>query len=260
MIQENEHIIEQTRDEAARLLDELEKAQEESVERTLSSPSSDLEHTWISTNSVRGSFSIPWLIVGSFGFIAIVSVLAVIIVLNATDHLWTKEATISNSEADTGGRSTESRMRLMPQAAMTASPKAIRDDQQLDSKTELSTTSGTWEPTSKYKFGRLPDSTYPDSCAFSQTDLAGQAIISRSNVDYWACKDEGGNSTDGFSVLWADGKRSKYLFGPGGTGTVVGTNRQTYPMRWRNEIKNGTEVIVISHESGATSWIPGHVN
>lgn len=119
---------------------------------------------------------------------------------------------------------------------------------------------GQWGPANSYKFGRLPDNTYPNSCAFSQTDSAGQIIISRTQMDYWACRDEGGNSTDGFSVTWVDGKRTKYTFGPDGIGSIVGTNGSVYPIKWRNDIKNGDKVIVTSHEDGATSWIPGHVN
>jgi hypothetical protein len=119
---------------------------------------------------------------------------------------------------------------------------------------------GAWGSASDYKFGRLPDATYPDSCAFSQTDSNGQALVSRSSVDYWACRDEGGNATDGFSVAWADGKRTTYKFGPGGLGAVIGTNGSTYPITWRNDYRNGSKVIIISHEEGSTSWIPGHVN
>jgi hypothetical protein len=119
---------------------------------------------------------------------------------------------------------------------------------------------GQWGPANSYKFGRVPDNTFPNSCAFSQTDSAGQMIISRTQMDYWACRDEGGNTTDGFSVTWVDGKRTKYTFGPDGIGSIVGTNGSVYPIKWRNDIKNGDKVIITSHEDGATSWIPGHVN
>ena len=122
------------------------------------------------------------------------------------------------------------------------------------------TTSGAWGPASAYKFGRLPDSSYPNSCAFSQTDLAGQTILSRSTLDYWACRDEGGNSSDGYSVAWADGKRTKYKFGPGGDGSVIGTNGILYRVRWRNALRNGNKVIIIDHQDGAISWIPGQVD
>jgi hypothetical protein len=111
-----------------------------------------------------------------------------------------------------------------------------------------------------YSFVSTADNTFPNSCAFSQTDSAGQIIISRTQMDYWACRDEGGNSTDGFTVTWVDGKRTKYTFGPDGIGSIVGTNGSVYPIKWRNDIKNGDKVIITSHEDGATSWIPGHVN
>jgi hypothetical protein len=124
----------------------------------------------------------------------------------------------------------------------------------------VSSATGAWGPASAYKFGRLPDSTYPDSCAFSQTDAAGQTVISRGDVDYWACRDEGGNPSDGFTVVWADGKQTKYTFGPGGEGSIIGTNGIASPIRWRNDNRNGSKVIIISHETGSTSWIPGHVN
>ena len=119
---------------------------------------------------------------------------------------------------------------------------------------------GAWGSVSAYKFGRLPDSTYPDSCAFSQTDSTGQVIISRSRLDYWACKDEGGNLSDGYSIAWADGKRTEYRFGPSGDGSVIGTNGTLYRVRWRNALRNGSKVIIIDHQDGAISWIPGQVD
>jgi hypothetical protein len=31
-------------------------------------------------------------------------------------------------------------------------------------------------------------------------------------------------------------------------------------MTWRNDTHDGTKIIVISHQDGATTWIPGNVN
>jgi hypothetical protein len=148
------------------------------------------------------------------------------------------------------------RGRNEPQPQRELATKGINRDFQ----SPTSAGAGTWGSASAYKFGRLPDSTYPDSCAFSQTDSTGQTILSRSTLDYWACRDEGGNSSDGYSVAWADGKRTKYRFGPSGDGSVIGTNGTLYRVRWRNALRNGSKVIIIDHQDGAISWIPGQVD
>lgn len=121
---------------------------------------------------------------------------------------------------------------------------------------------GEWGCRDVYKFGRIPDDTYPHSCAFSRTDPRGMTIVSRSpsEIEYWACRDKGGDQSDGYSVSWADGKETRYTFGSGGRGTIVGTDGEGYPMRWKNSIHRGTPIIVINHEDGAESWIPGRVD
>lgn len=116
-----------------------------------------------------------------------------------------------------------------------------------------------WGDASDYKFGTLPGGSYPNSCAFSSTDAQGRTILDKSRVDYWACRDVGGNPETGYSVVWADGKQTNYTFGRDGDGTVVGTNGSSYPMRWRNDSHRGSDIIVINHEDGATTWIPGRV-
>lgn len=126
--------------------------------------------------------------------------------------------------------------------------------------TPASTNSGAWGDASAYKFGQLPGSEYPNSCAFTETTPAGTQKTGNSSLEYWACRDEGGNATDGYLVTWADGKKTRYTFGTGGSGMIIGTNGQQYPMlNWRNDTHNGQKIIVINHEDGATTWIPGHV-
>lgn len=124
-----------------------------------------------------------------------------------------------------------------------------------------SSSSGLWGSPGDYKFGQLPSSAYPHSCAFSVTDARGeQTLADKSVVEYWACRDEGGNPDSGYAVTWGDGKRTVYTFANDGSGTVVGTNGQPSPMSWRNSSHNGQSIIVISHQDGALSWIPGTVD
>lgn len=111
-----------------------------------------------------------------------------------------------------------------------------------------------------YKFDRVPDGEYPDSCAFSRTDSAGQQTLDKSQLDFWACRYVGGESNTGFSVAWADGKQTTYKYYNDGSGEVVGTNGSSYPMQWRNDAFQGSQVTVITHQDGATTFIPGHVN
>lgn len=118
---------------------------------------------------------------------------------------------------------------------------------------------GAWGSASEYKFGQLPGGSYPNSCAFSVTDANNQTY-DKSQIEYWACRDEGGDPSTGYRVVWADGKATNYTFQPGGDGMVVGTNGSTYPMRWRNETHQGDPIIVINHQDGAITWIPGNIN
>ncbi|MFM7752958.1 MAG: hypothetical protein ACKO58_00985 [Cyanobium sp.] len=120
--------------------------------------------------------------------------------------------------------------------------------------------SGAWGSPADYKFGQLPGGDYPNSCAFSQTDSSGRTNTSKEQMEFWACRDVGGDAVNGYKVVWADGKETTYTFGPDGDGQVVGTNGSTYPMRWRNDSHQGDPIIVINHQDGATSWIPGTIN
>ena len=100
----------------------------------------------------------------------------------------------------------------------------------------------------------------PNTCAFSQSDARGETILTdTSQLEFWACRDEGGNTDSGYAVTWSDGKRTVYQFNSSDSGMVVGTNGEGFPMRWRNDTHNGQQIIVITHQNGAISWIPGHV-
>jgi hypothetical protein len=116
-----------------------------------------------------------------------------------------------------------------------------------------------WGSAADYKFGQLPGGDYPNSCAFSKTDANGKVITDRASLEFWACRDMGGDPSTGYTVIWADGKRTVYTFGSNGEGTIVGTNNSSYPVSWSNDTHNGTDIIVIRHQDGAQSWIPGKV-
>lgn len=120
--------------------------------------------------------------------------------------------------------------------------------------------SSAWGDASEYKFGQLPGGDYPNSCAFSVTDANGRTTTDKSQVEYWACRDVGGDPETGYRVVWADGKETNYTFQSGGDGQVVGTNGSTYPMRWRNDTHQGEPIVVINHQDGAITWIPGQIN
>lgn len=119
---------------------------------------------------------------------------------------------------------------------------------------------GVWGDASEYKFGQLPGGDYPNSCAFSVTDANGRITTDKSRVEYWACRDVGGDAETGYRVIWADGKETTYTFAADGNGTVVGTNGNSYPMSWRNDSHQGSDIIVINHQDGAITWIPGQIN
>lgn len=120
--------------------------------------------------------------------------------------------------------------------------------------------SSAWGGPSDYKFGQVPGGAYPNSCAFSVTDDNGRTTTDKSQVEYWACRDVGGNPETGYRVVWADGKETNYTFQSGGAGQVVGTNGSTYPMSWRNDTHRGDPIVVINHQDGAITWIPGQIN
>lgn len=139
-----------------------------------------------------------------------------------------------------------------------ASPPPTPKDQTPDPKPDAP--AGGWGSASDYKFGQLPGGAYPNSCAFSVTDANGRTTTDKSQIEYWACRDVGGNPETGYRVVWADGKETNYTFQSGGDGQVVGTNGSTYPMRWRNDTHQGDPIVVINHQDGAITWIPGQIN
>jgi hypothetical protein len=144
------------------------------------------------------------------------------------------------------------------QAPTTRSP-AAPEPRQLQEPTPAP--SNPWGPPEEYKFGQGPSQAYPDTCAFSKTDARGERTLEdKSQLEFWACRDEGGDTNTGYAVIWGDGKRTVYRFMNGGTGVVQGTNGQDVPMSWRNDTHNGQQIIAISHQDGANSWIPGHVD
>jgi hypothetical protein len=260
MAHPDDHSIERTRDEADRLLDELDRKPTSSGAGTAFSSPGFGNSEKPTPESGHPSVPMSWLVFGSLVFGAMVSALAMALVLRQPDRSQANSGASPPSADPAPVLKTESK----PSAPTPRPPLPQRDvpskTQNPDFQRPSPPATGAWGPASAYKFGRVPDATYPDSCAFSKTDSAAQTIISRSDVEYWACRDEGGNPTDGFSVEWADGKRTTYKFGTGGVGSVVGTNGQTYTIGWRNDSRNGTNLIVISHSDGATSWIPGRVN
>jgi len=261
MAQPDDYSLESTRDEADRLLAELDRNPTSLGTRTgFSSPVSGNPEK---SSPQMGQPSVPmsWLVLGSLVFGAMVSALTMALVLKQPERPQANSGTSPRTADPPPAQKPESRQSdPQPPAALPPQRDVPSKAQNPEFQSSSAPATGAWGPASVYKFGRIPDSTYPDSCAFSQTDSAGQTITSRFNVDYWACRDEGGNQTDGYKVAWADGKRTTYTFQSGGEGSIVGTNSQTYPIRWRNSNRNGSNVVIISHSDGATSWIPGQVN
>jgi hypothetical protein len=260
MAQSDDYSIESTRDEADRLLAELDR--KPTSLGTGSGFSSQVSSTPEKSSPQMGQSSVPmsWLVLGSLVLGAMVSALAMSLIFRQPERPQVRSRTDSRTADPATVLNTDSSSSDLSQTAASPPQRDVSSNiQNPDFQASAAPATEAWGPASVYKFARLPDSTYPDSCAFSQTDSAGQTIISRSDVDYWACRDEGGNQADGYKVAWADGRRTTYTFESGGTGFIVGTNDQTYPIRWRNGNKNGSNVVIISHSDGATSWIPGRV-
>ena len=287
MAQPEDQDIEYTRLEAERRLRELDNSTfRGSSDHSSSSNAGVAREPLLPATQVR-PFPTAWLVLAALVFGSVVSAFALVLLFKSPDRPRTQLAGSASSRVAAPQQPTQN---TQPPASptlpsppstshsssptpsppspspSTPSPPLPREvpskgrDPAFQAPNPAAPSTGAWGAASDYKFGRLPDSTFPDSCAFSRTDPVGQTITSYANVDYWACRDEGGNATDGFTVAWSDAKRTKYTFGPGGVGAVVGTNGQTYPIKWRNDHRNGSKVIIISHSDGATSWIPGQVN
>jgi hypothetical protein len=273
MAQPDDQSMERTRAEAERLLEDLDRIPASSgSEVGKPDPGGSPMSTTTSPAGRPAGVPMSWLLLAALAFGTVLTALVLLILFRQPYRSRESAGTPITSQYRSSGESVpdpRSEVSAAPSAPDPApapprdvpnkgqNPEFRAPEPEASSRPEPK---GAWGSASAYKFGRLPDATYPDSCAFSQTDSNGQALVSRSSVDYWACRDEGGNATDGFSVAWADGKRTKYRFGPGGLGAVIGTNGSTYPITWRNDYRNGSKVIIISHEEGSTSWIPGHVN
>lgn len=268
MAQPDDHNMERTRAEADRLLDDLNRmpASNDMADGRAKAVGSGSSPTGASPSGPSAPPA-SWLLLGALAFGTMVTALVLLLLFRLPDRSPSLTSSQVPSPDPPAGGPTADRQPAGMSAPSVPTPKREVSSKgqnpefrppepQAQSPAEPR---GAWGSASDYKFGRLPDSTYPDSCAFSETDSNGQALVSRSAVEYWACRDEGGNATDGFTVAWADGKTTKYKFGPGGTGAVIGTNGLTYPVTWRNDYRHGSKVIIISHEEGSTSWIPGHV-
>jgi hypothetical protein len=253
------HGLDQTRIDADRLLEELDQTStSKELEAMYAAPIfKGMQHT--KTSPVSKSL----IVMGSLAFGSMMTALSMSLLWKVPTYFMANIASF-NRDSEKASTATLENGSAVPISSPwpTSSrdlPTTIQNDLFQTYKPD-STSSIAWGPESIYKFGRIPDATYPDNCAYSKTDPAGKNVISLGDLDYWACRDEGGNPSEGFSVVWADGKRSTYIFGAGGVGAVVGTNAGTSSMRWRNDNRNGSKVIIISHETGSTSWIPGHVN
>ena len=263
MAKSDDHSIERTREEADRLLEELNrKPPSQAAGSGFSSPVSGPQ---VKPPQRKAPSAVPmtWLVLAALGFGAMLSALFMAFLFKTSERFKGNGGTPGPVSVSSSGPKTVSNLPelssatpVQPQPSREVPSKGYNPEFQKPSVPSA----GAWGPAPDYKFGRLPDSTFPDSCAFSRTDPAGQTITSRADVDYWACRDEGGSVTDGFTVVWVDGKRTKYTFGPAGTGSVVGTSGETYPMKWQNDRRNDSNVIIITHSDGATSWIPGKVN
>jgi hypothetical protein len=267
MAQQDDHSIEHTSDEAERLLDELERAPHPPIQAATAIPSRPSASNGAGSPSPAASgASIFWIVLGSLAVGAVATALVITLVVRTLERAQPQGDQPATATAPTGTAGAGStRLRPSPDpspepANDSASTADIEKRARTEPRTSSSSSSGEgWGPAESYKFGRVPGGEYPDSCAFSQTDSQGETIISRSRLDYWACRGEGGNAADGFSVIWADGKRTRYIFHPGGVGSMVGTDGLRYPINWSNEIRNESKVIVISHENGSISWILGQV-
>jgi hypothetical protein len=261
MAKEDEKTIKQTLSEAERLLSELDKV-------GTNRPKSDLpSQNWSREESSKASREFK-ITEGPGLWIAVASLISGV-AISALVFSAMRQSPINSAvpmepdttEASQQRSNTEPTSKSANAEESQSEPKPTVDKQQQpDFKPQAPPPRGAWGSSSEYKFGQIPGGDYPDSCAFSRTDAAGRTTTDKSAVEYWACRDNGGNGSDGFTVSWSDGKTTRYMFGPDGDGSVVGTNGTTYPMTWRNDTHDGTKIIVISHQDGATTWIPGNVN
>lgn len=99
----------------------------------------------------------------------------------------------------------------------------------------------------------------PHRCDFSVTHANGRTTTDKSPIETWSCRDVGGNPERGNHVIRADGRDTSDTFAADGSVTVVGTDRSSYTMRWRNDSHHGRDMLALNHRDGALSWIPGHL-
>lgn len=261
MTKEDERAIKQTLSEAERLLNELDKVGSDSPKENFPPPGWTIETRAKASRDFKIKES-PILLIAVGSLISGVAISA--LVFSAM-----RQAPISRADRIEAARTNAPEQKAISEPTSRSAnaeeersePKPVVDKQQQpDFKPQAPPARGAWGSSADYKFGQLPGGDYPDSCAFSRTDSAGRTTTDKSAVEYWACRDNGGNASDGFTVAWSDGKTTRYMFGPDGEGSVVGTNGTTYPMTWRNDTHDDIKIIVISHQDGATTWIPGNVN
>lgn len=117
-----------------------------------------------------------------------------------------------------------------------------------------------WADAASYKHGILPSREFPQTCAFSRSDAQGASVTELGRMEFWACRDQGGDPARGVVIRWSDGQETTYRFTPEGGGSITGTEGETYPIRWRNRDYQGHPIIVIEHRDRGESWIPGRLD
>ena len=170
MAQADDHSIESTRDEADRLLGELDrKPSSPGTENGSSAPVSDNSDK-SSAQMVQRTVPMSWLLLGSLVFGAIVSVLAVALVLKQAERSQPISSTTPITSDPPTALKTETKQSNFPTTSESQPQRDVPSKAQNPEFQALSPpATGAWGPASAYKFGRIPDSAYPDSCAFSQT-------------------------------------------------------------------------------------------
>ena len=261
MTKEDEKTIKQTLSEAERLLNELDNLRSDRPKENFP----PLNRTIETKTKASREFKITegpgmWIAVGSLFSGVAISALVFSVMRQSPINSAVPMEPVTTKASQLRSNTEPTSKSAKPEEGQSEPKPAVDKQQQSNYKPQAPPPRGAWGSSSEYKFGQIPGGDYPDSCAFSRTDSAGRTTTDKSAVEYWACRDNGGNDSDGYTVSWSDGKTTRYMFGPEGDGSVVGTNGTTYPMTWRNDTHDGTKIIVISHQDGATTWIPGNVN